>query len=222
MVIPLGYAQQGDSRVCKLQKSRYGLRQASRQWFSKLSTTIIAYGFQQAQSDHSLFVKLENGSFIVLLVYVDDIILASNDLNSISELKTFLDNKFRIKDLGNLKYFLWLEVARSSKSITLCQRKYALDILQDSGFLAVKSVAFPMEQNVKFSKLDGDLLEDPFTYRRLIGRLVYLTISCLNISYFVQVLSQYMDKPRQSHLDAVHRVLRYLKGTPGQSLFLSY
>lgn len=81
-------------------------------------------------------------------------ILAGNDLNSISEMKTFKDAKFKIKDLGSLKYFLGLEVTRFSKCISLCQRKYALDILQDSEFLTAKLVAFPMEQNVKFSNLN--------------------------------------------------------------------
>ncbi|KAF5459293.1 hypothetical protein F2P56_023251, partial [Juglans regia] len=86
-------------------------------------------------------------------------------------------------------------------------------------FLAAKSVTFPMEQNAKFSNLDGEPLEDPSLYRRLIGRLIYLTISRPDISYYVQILSQYMDKPRQPHSNALHRVLRYLKGAPGQGLF---
>lgn len=85
-------------------------------------------------------LSLPLSSFIVLLVYVDDITLASNDLDSITTLKLFLDNIFTIKDLGVLKYFLGFEVARSSKGINLCQRKYALDILRDSGFLDAKPV----------------------------------------------------------------------------------
>uniref|UniRef100_A0A2N9G1F0 Reverse transcriptase Ty1/copia-type domain-containing protein n=1 Tax=Fagus sylvatica TaxID=28930 RepID=A0A2N9G1F0_FAGSY len=165
MVLPLGFANKGEScssknrqQVCKLQKSLYGLKQASRQWFAKFSSTIVKQGFIQSHSDYSLFTRTQGTSFIALLVYVDDILLASNDPQSVKVLKDSLDAEFKLKDLGNLKFFLGLEVARSSQGISLCQRKYALDILSDSGMLGSKPVTTPMEQNLKLSASDDTLL----------------------------------------------------------------
>ena len=106
-----------------------------------------------------------------MLVYVDDIVIASNDQKAVDDLKIFLHGCFKLKDLGPLKYFLGLEVARSPKGISLSQRQYALQLLSDSGFLGSKLSKTPMDPNIKLSQEDGDLLEDPTVYRRMIGKL---------------------------------------------------
>lgn len=219
MTLPPGFANKGESKVCKLTKSLYGLKQASRQWFSRFSMTLLQHGFLQSKSDYSLFTRSQGDSFIALLVYVDDIIIASNDSAAVSRLTQFLNSQFRLKDLGAAKYFLGLEIARNSTGISVSQRKYTLEILEDSGLLAAKPVAFLMEANLKLSKDTGIPLTDPTQYRRLIGRLIYLTITRPDITYPVQVLSQYMASPRQPHLDAAFRILRYLKKAPGQGIF---
>jgi hypothetical protein len=144
--------------------------------------------------------------------------LASNDPDAISQLTVFLNQKFKLKDLGSLKYFLGLEVARSDKGISICQRKYALEILEDAGLLASKPARFPMEQNLKLSNHDGELLDDPTNYRCLVGRLIYLTITRPDLAFAVQHLSQFMHQPRKPHLEAAHRVLRYIKHSPGQGI----
>jgi hypothetical protein len=216
---PLGFGTKGDNRVCHLNKSLYGLKQASRQWFSKFSSILLAHGFIQSKVDYSLFTKSKGSSFMALLVYVDDIVLASNDGQAIADLIVFLNTHFKLKDLGPLKFFLGLEIARNSQGISLCQRKFALDILSDASHLAAKPSKFPMESNTKFSAMDGALLDDPTMYRRLIGRLLYLTITRLDLTYSIHTLSQFMQAPRQLHLDVAYRILRYIKAAPGQGIF---
>jgi hypothetical protein len=132
MQLPPGFATKGESKVCRLTKSLYGLKQASRQWFSRFSTTIIHHGFVQSKADYSLFTRLQGTSFIALLVYVDDILIASNDTAAVTLLTEFLNSQFRLKDLGPVKFFLGLEIARNSSGISICQRKYALDISHGS------------------------------------------------------------------------------------------
>ena len=124
-----------------------------------------------------------------------------------------------MKDLGELSYFLGLEVTRIAKGISLCQRKYALEIVHDVRMLGCKSAKTPMEVNLKLSKDEGELLHDAGMHRRLIGRLLFLTITRPDITYSVHGLSQFMSKLRQPHLKAAYRIIQYIKGTVGQGLF---
>ena len=159
MLPPPGFGSKGE--VCRLTKSLYGLKQASRQWFAKLSSTIVDQGFVQSKADYFVFTRIEGGSMIIILVYVDDILLASNDVDAVNVFKQFLDSKFKLKDLGTLKYFLGLEVARTANGISLCQRKYTLELLFDAGMLACKPTSIPMEQSAKFSSTVSDAVLDP-------------------------------------------------------------
>ena len=129
-------------------------------------------------------------------MYVDDILIIGNDSQCVADLKKLLDTKFGIKNLGALKYFLGLEVAINEKGISLNQRKYALEVLSDSRTLSCKPMRTPMEQHLKLSKDEGELIDDPSQYRRLIGRLMYLTLTRPNICYAVNRLSQFLNKPR--------------------------
>lgn len=158
---------------------------------------------------------------MALLVYVDDIIVSISHLSPIESLQVFLNEHFQIKSLGDLRYFLGLEVARSQRGIYICQRKYALDILADSGQLGSRPLSLPMEQNLHLSQQSGTALQDASIYRRLVGRLLYLTITRLDICYAVQNLSQFMQTPTAVHLHAAHKVLRYIKSAPGQGLLFS-
>ena len=102
----------------------------------------------------------------------------------------------------------------------MSQRKYALDILQDTRLTGARLDKFPMEQYLKLTPDDGELLKDPVKYRRLVGRLIYLTVTRPDIAFSVRTLSQYIQDPRKPHWDAAIRVLKYIKGSPGQGLIL--
>ncbi|PRQ18578.1 putative RNA-directed DNA polymerase [Rosa chinensis] len=218
---PPGLRRQGEEHlVCRLHKSLYGLKQASRQWFSRFSEVIRSAGFVQSRADYSLFTRRQGKSFTVLLIYVDDILITGNDPVSIADVKKFLHKTFRLKDLGNLKYFLGIEVSASKRGIFICQRKYALEIIKDAGLLGAAPVDTPMERGLKLSD-KIELLKDPEKYRRLVGRLIYLTVSRPDITYPVHILSRFMHQPRKAHWETALRVVRYLKSAPGQGLFFS-
>ncbi|KAL5577006.1 hypothetical protein UlMin_018705 [Ulmus minor] len=222
MTIPPGYSPTGgtvSNAVCRLHKSLYGLKQASRQWYAKFSNTLLANNFKQSATDHSLFIKNSGNTFLALLVYVDDIIIASNCAKAVQDLKDTLERNFKLKDLGNLRFFLGLEVARTEKGILISQRHYALQLLADAGYLACKSANTPMEANLRLSLEEGELIDNPSSYRRMIGKLLYLTITRPDISFSVNRLSQFLANPRAPHLKAAQRVLQYIKQSPGQGLF---
>ncbi|KAK3011732.1 hypothetical protein RJ639_012295 [Escallonia herrerae] len=220
---PLGFSLSNPNKVLRLRKSLYGLRQSPRNWFAKLSTALRSYGFLQSHADHTLFTYRKGDVFLSILGYVDDLILAGNNSTACSSFKKYLNDCFKLKDLGPLKYFLGIEAARGPRGLFLSQHKYALDILSKSGLSASKPAAFPIEQNHNLALAGGPLLSDPGPYRRLIGHLVYLTITRPDICYAVHVLSQFMQSPRSQHWDTALRVYgilkRYLKAL-GQGLFL--
>ncbi|CAM8942273.1 unnamed protein product [Rhodiola kirilowii] len=205
--------------VCKLTKSLYGLKQAPRQWFSKFADSLLTYGFIQSSHDHSLFTYKHNGEFLILLVYVDDVIITGTSTTRIDHVKAFIHDAFRIKDLGTLKYFLGLEVARSSTGIFLNQRKYALDLLAETGLLACKPCSTPMDVKEKLALSTAEKLSDPTQYRKLVGKLVYLNVTRPDIAFTVHTLSQFLANPTTDHLRAAQRVLRFIKGAPAQGLF---
>jgi hypothetical protein len=143
MTMPHGFGKKGETKVCKLNKSLYGLKQASRQWFAKFSSALLEFNFIQSKADYTLFTWHHNSSFIVLLVYVDDIVIANNDAVAVSQLIDVLYARFQLKDLGSCKYFLGLEIAWTKDGISLSQRKYALEILEDIGFFSILTSKVP-------------------------------------------------------------------------------
>jgi hypothetical protein len=150
-----------------------------------------------------------------VLIYVDDLILSSNDVFAVQRFKNYLSHCFHMKDLGKLKFFLGIEVARNSDGIFFCQRKYALDILSEVGLLGSKLAKTPLEQNHKLALTESDDVDDPARYRQLVGRLIYLTITRSELSYCVHILAQFMHQPSKAHWEAAVKVVRYLKGNPG-------
>lgn len=227
MSLPPGYTPKDGTMlppnpVCKLNKSLYGLKQASRQWFLKFSASLLSLGFQSLHSDHTLFIRNVNGKYVAVLVYVDDIVIASNDNEVVDQLKEDLKKRFKLRDLGPLRYFLGLEIARASQGIYICQRKYVLELLDETGLLACKPSTIPMDPSIKLCIDSGEpLLSDPGLYRRLVGKMMYLTITRPGITFAVNKLCQFTSAPTQTHLKAAYKVLHYLKGTIGKGIFYS-
>ena len=160
----------------------------------------------------------ECGKVNVLIVYMDDIILTGDDLSEMNRLKASLASEFEIKDLGSLKYFLGMEVARSKEGIVISQRKYVLDLLKQTGMIGCKPADTPIDPNKKLG--DGEQGEsvDIGQYQRLVGELIYLSHTRPDIAFAVSLVSQFMHVPHKEHLEVAYRILRYLKNSPGQGL----
>ncbi|KAL0303021.1 UNVERIFIED_CONTAM: Retrovirus-related Pol polyprotein from transposon RE1 [Sesamum radiatum] len=185
MVPPEGYSV-ALGMVCKLERSLYGLKQASRQWNVELTLKLIDYGFLQSAYDHCLFIKHTTGGLIALMVYVDDILVTGPCVDDIQGVKAYLHGLFTIKDLGDARYFLGLEVARNCDGIYLAQTKYILDIVKDTGLTHAKNKSTPLPLGLKLKADFGALLVNPDSYRRLIGRMLYLAFTRPDVSHSVQ------------------------------------
>ena len=144
----------------------------------------------RSTSDHSLFYHHTfSRQCIYIIIYVDDIVITSNDQDGIRKLKQHLFSHFQTKDLGKLKYFLGIEIAQSKSDVVMCQRKYVLDTLEEIGMLSCKLVDTPMNLNVELVPGQGEPLQDSRRYRRLVGRINYLTITQPNISFSMSAIS---------------------------------
>ncbi|WCJ43066.1 Retrovirus-related Pol polyprotein from transposon RE1 [Euphorbia peplus] len=215
---PPGYTKAKPGQVCKLIKSLYGLKQAGRQWHHELSTKLQSFGFCRSRNDHCLFTKSSPQGFLALIIYVDDILITGSHEEEIVAVKQYLHSLFTIKDLGNVKYFLGIEIARSPAGIILSQTKYITDIIKDAGLTNATPVSSPFLSGMDLTK-PGEPLTNPDVYRRLVGRLLYLNFTRADITYATQQLSQYMQNPCKHHLDAAMEVLKYLKGSASNGLF---
>ena len=154
---------------------------------------------KKSKCDHSVFFQQSEVDLILLVMYVDDIIITDSDSKGISALKSFLQVNFQTKDLGMLRYFLGIEVTKCKKSIFLSQRKYILDLLTKTGKLGAKPCSAPMVTNIQLTTEDGESFADSKMYRRLVGKLNYLTVTRPDIAYIVNIVSQFMASPRTTH-----------------------
>lgn len=206
--------------VCKLQKAIYGLKQSPRAWHSRLSDRLQQLGLTPSVADASLFIFCENGLTIYMLVYVDDIVIASSSKSATHQLLKKLSASFPVKDLGTLNYFLGIEAAYSSKDLLLSQKKYAMDVLQRSHMEHSKPVSTPLNPQDQLSRNFGTALSDidASLYRSAIGALQYLTLTRPDISFAVNKVCQFLSRPTDVHWEAVKRILRYVKGTVDHGL----
>ncbi|KAL0745047.1 hypothetical protein Bca101_100892 [Brassica carinata] len=210
--------------VLRLKKAIYGLKQSPRAWYRKLSTTLNGRGFRKSELDHTLFTLVTPSGIIVILVYVDDLIITGSDKAGIKATKEFLKSVFDIKDLGEMKYFLGIEICRSKEGLFMSQRKYTLDLLKGAGAYGGKTARMPMEDGYKVPR-EGEIedskpFHDPKLYRKLVGKLIYLTITRPDICFAVNQVSQHMQLPKEHHWHMVERLLMYLNGSPDQGVWM--
>ncbi|RVW70826.1 Retrovirus-related Pol polyprotein from transposon RE1 [Vitis vinifera] len=182
---PLPSLSVESNKVCHLRRALYGLKQAPRAWFAKFSSTIFHLGYTASPYDSALFLRRIDKGTILLLLYVDDMIITGDDLSGIQELKDFLSQQFEMKDLGHLSYFLGLEITHSTDGLYITQAKYASNLLSQAGLTNSKTVDTPIELNAHLTPSGGKPLSNPSLYRRLVGNLVYLTVTRPDISYVV-------------------------------------
>ena len=219
MDLPPGYKTHLSNKVCKLQKTIYGLKQSPRAWFGKFTKVMKSFGYSQCNQDHTLFFKYNRDNEITLvLVYVDDIIVTGNDTQEIITLKEKFFKVFDMKYLDILGSFLGMEISYSEKNIFISQQRYILNILTETGFLDCKPISTPIDPNFRILLDEREEKTDQENYQRLVGKLIYLSTTRPDIAYSVNILSKFMHDPRINHLQLAHRVLRYLKGTIGYGI----
>jgi histone deacetylase 1/2 len=201
--------------VCKLDKAIYGLKQAPRAWHARLCVKLESLGFIPSKADASLFYFNKGRHILFVLVYVDDIIVASSSPDATKALLADLQRDFALKDLGDLHYFLGIKVKRGNTSMLLTQERYATEVLKRSSMDKCHAVDTPLSSYEKLSIEDGEKLGNEYAtkYRSVVGALQYLTLTRPDISFSVNKVCQFLHSPTTTHWSAVKRILRYIKGT---------
>jgi hypothetical protein len=190
--------------VCRLHKSLYGLKQASRAWFMRPSQVLTELGLSSSAVDTSLFLFHQDSIQVFVLIYVDAIIATSSSSSAISGLINHLQCDFAIKDLGPLSYFLSIQVTRGNEDLFLSQTKYVTDLLRRTHMDGAKPSSTPCTSVVKLSWFDEDPLADPSKYTHMVGALQYCTLSHPNIAYSVNQLCQFLHSPSMVHMVATN------------------
>jgi hypothetical protein len=187
------------NHVCCLTKAIYGLKQAPRAWFSALKQALLEFGFINAKSDSSLFVFHDGSTLAYCLVYVDDLILTGNNSTFVASIINQLGQKFSIKDLGPLHFFLGVGVIPTKEGLFITQHKYIRDILAKTSMDGAKDVTTPFSTSISLKLANGSSSVDSTEYRRVIGALQYLSLTRPDISFAMNKLSQFMHSPTQTH-----------------------
>ncbi|GJW02830.1 putative ribonuclease H-like domain-containing protein [Tanacetum coccineum] len=196
-------------RVYKVEKALYGLHQAPRAWYKTLSTYLLNNGFQRGKIDKTLFIKRDKGDILLVQVYADDIIFGSTKKSLCTEFEKMMHKKFQISSMGELTFFLGLQVKQKEDGIFISQDKYVIKILMKFSFINVKTASTPMEtQKALLKDEDGEEV-DVHLYRSMIGSLMYLTSSRPDIMFVVCACARYQVNPKVSHLHVVKRILAY-------------
>lgn len=211
---PEGFEKTGKEHlVYKLKKALYGLRQAPRAWYAKLNSCLENFGFLRCPYEPAVYTRMEQGEVLIIAVYVDDLLVTGSCIDVIEKFKREMNQKFQMSDMGKLSYYLGIEVEQRDNCIVLKQSGYARKILEKAGMLECNPTTYPMDPKVLITRDEKGEEIDATMFRSLIGGLRYLVHTRPDIAYCVGIVSRYMERPTKLHLEAVKRIMRYVKGT---------
>ncbi len=204
--------------VFKLKKSLYGLKQAPRAWYDRLSNFLIKNDFKRGQVDTTLFRRTLGKDILVVQIYVDDIIFGSTNASLCKEFSELMQDEFEMSMMGELKFFLGIQINQCKDGVYVHQSKYTKELLKKFKLEDCKVMNTPMHPTCNLSKEDEGAKVDQKLYRGMIGSLLYLTASRPDILFSVCLCARFQSDPRESHMTAVKRIFRYLKGTTNLGL----
>ncbi|KAI3770443.1 hypothetical protein L6452_01576 [Arctium lappa] len=205
--------------VYKLDKALYGLKQAPRAWYDTLSSFLISENFERGKIDNTLFFRKIKGHIILVQIYVDDIIFGSTNPSLCTRFAERMKKEYKMSMMGELTYFLGLQIKQSDKGTFINQGKYVKDMLKKFDLTQTSAMKTPMAPPLTLNKDPSGKPVNVTTYRVMIGSLLYLTASRPDIMYSTCLCARYQSEPKESHLIAVKRIFRYLKGTPNLGLW---
>ena len=199
--------------VYKLKRALYGLKQALRTWYDKLTAYLIEHGFKRGFADTTLFIRKGKNYFVVAQIYVDDIVFGATNDSLAQSFADEMKKMFEMSMVGELNYFLELQVKQTDSGIYINQAKYARNLVKRFGLDKAAHTRTPMAANVKLTNDPSGESVDVTLYRSMIGRLLYLTASCPDIAFSIGVCSRFQSNPKISHLNAIKRIIKYVSGT---------
>eukprot|EP00253_Pinus_taeda_P025601 PITA_25601 len=199
---PPGYGKKGqEHKVCRLKKAFYGLKQAPRAWYSRIDSYLLENGFEKCEGESTLYIKEKDGKFLIVVLYVDDVIFTRNDDYLIENFKTIMKEEFEMTDMGLLRYFLGIEVEQNGKGIFISQAKYVNEVLERFNMQDSKAAITPTMMGLKLSNEDSSKDFDPRLYKSIVGSLMYLTATRPDIMHVVSLISRFMERPKEAHCD---------------------
>ena len=201
------------NHVYRLRKALYGLKQAPRAWHERLTSYLLKKGFMRGGADRTLFIRRNDEVFLVAQIYVDDIVFGSTSSECALDFAKEMKSEFEMSMVGELTYFLGFQVKQLKDGIFLSQSKYARELVKKFGLESTKHFRTPMPTNLKLSKDESGKGVEETLYRSMIGSLLYLTASRPDIAFSVGVCARYQACPKESHLIALKRIIRYIAGT---------
>ncbi|KAJ9546418.1 hypothetical protein OSB04_018961 [Centaurea solstitialis] len=207
--------------VYKLNKALYGLKQAPRAWYDTLSTFLLSKGFVRGKIDSTLFLKKYPKHILLVQIYVDDIIFGSTNPKLCEKFELLMKSEYKMSMMGELTFFLGLQIKQFEKGIFINQGKYVHEMLKKLDLTSCTPMKTPMAPPLSLDKDSKGKPVDVTLYRGMIGSLLYLTASHPDIMYSTCLCARYQAEPKESHLTALKRIFRYLKGTPNLGLWYS-